>query len=183
MKFISASIIVLYLVFTSLFYIQDNSKNMSSSLKPFVYDDAAQNSLKYSFGYDTTDNSLFVVRLVHNKIETAVHTFFSSVLRVADVPFLFGLSGTVSSPYQIGYRPSPLYLIELPLFIISLFYFLKKYKEEMKILKVLALLFVVSIGIVGLFTPALHPITIFPLVITTRVFISIGIAQLVGRLR
>ncbi len=183
MKFIIASIIVLYLIFSTFFYIQDNSKNMSSSLKPFIFDDTARHSLEYSFAYDTTDNSLLVVRLVHNKIETVAHTFFSSVLRVVDVPFLFGLSGTVSSPYQIGYRPSPLYLIELPLFIISLFYFLKKYNDEMKILKVLALSSVVSIGIVGLFTPSLHPLTILPLVITTRVFISIGIFHLVRRLR
>ncbi len=179
MKYIYIFIVFLYLAITTALYFQRNSERMSLPLTPFVSDDASAQRLAYSFAYDTTDNSLFIVRLVHNKVETSLHTFFSSALRAADIPFLFGLSKTVSSPYQMDYKIPPLFLVELPFFLFSCWYFITRYENEKKTVIVFALSGIVSLMIVGLFTPALHPLTLLPLVLCIRTFTGIGVVSFI----
>ncbi len=179
MKYLYIFIVFLYLAITTVLYAQRNSERMSSPLTPFVSDDASAQRLAYSFAYDTTDNSLFIVRLVHNKVETYLHTFFSSALRAADIPFLFGLSKTVSSPYQMDYKIPPLFLVELPFFVFACWHFITMYKKEKRTLVVITLSGILSLFIVGLFTPALHPLTLLPLVLCIRAFTGIGVINFI----
>lgn len=139
----------------------------------FFQDQQAAQKLNENFTYDSTD-LLILNRLVHNKVETALDTFFTSIFRNVDVPFLFGISPSIATPYEREVPFRPLFIFEIPFLLIAIIYFIKNYSSEEKKLKIILLFFLISIFIVGLISPHLHPLKLIPLQLTLRAFMLTG---------
>ncbi len=166
--------LILYLILTTYFYIHSNERVIEErKMSLFFQDQQAAQKLNENFTYDSTD-LLLLNRLVHNKVETALDTFITSLFRNIDMPFLFGISPSIATPYEREVPFRPFYLFELPFLIVSVFYFIKNYSTEERKLKIFLLFFFISFFIVGLISPHLHPIKIIPLQLTLRAFMLTG---------
>ena len=179
MIFKNKKILLIFLAYifvtTFLFLRQTDIKSEISSLTPFVFDRNTLFRLSESIRSDPDTNTIFVTRILHNKVLTYVETFFISLFRSLDIVFLFSLTGSPAM-YDTAYIRM-LYPVELPFFILAGVFFLRRWHALKKHYFYLVYSVVLAIFIAGLFLPIYNTIKILPLLITLRAVIFIGTSE------
>ena len=175
-KFKISLAFIIYIVISSLDFMRRSGLGDVKSLSFFLLDQETLKRLQRSIASDYDTNLIFITRLFHNKLLAYLETFFIAVFRSIDISFLFSLALNSSMYEDIG-RIKMLYPLELPIFILAVFYFIRRWTILKKRYFFLfpALLF--SLLIIGAFLPALNTWKLFPLVVVLRTFFFISFVE------
>lgn len=167
---------IIYIVISSLDFIRRSGVVDVKSLSFFLLDKETLKRLHRSIVSDYDTNLIFITRLFHNKPFAYLETFFISVFRSVDISFLFSLAADSSMYEDVG-KIKMLYPLELPIFILAVFYFIRRWATFKKryFFVFSALLF--SLLIIGAFLPAINTWKLFPLVVVLRTIFFISFVE------
>ncbi|CAN5171918.1 hypothetical protein BH11PAT1_BH11PAT1_1290 [soil metagenome] len=170
-KIFIVSLFIVFLALSVYLFLQEQP-DIRQKITFFYQSEKITDMLKVGTPLDGSTQPVLLTRLFHNKLLASIDIFSQNISRDVDPVYLFGLSGESSSIYG-GYGKA-LSLIEFPLFIFSIIYFLRNGLFHRK--KYFFLIPLTSIAILtcGFFVPVYHPLKILPLVIIiqTMIFIS-----------
>lgn len=154
-----------------------NQHTTFEPLRVFLQDTDISYNLVKDISHDRSNNTVILTRVLHNKPLYYIHTFTTSFYRTIDPVVLFSLTSW-SSLYDNKGPVQLLYPLELPIFIISCIYLVRKREKYRKTIKIFLGALFASIFISALFLPAVHPVKMIPLVIVLRVITGFGILSL-----
>lgn len=167
----------IYIIFTSIIFINVNySIIKNKNINFFFQDTDIKYKIEAMLGMDPNTGTVLISRGFHNKVIFSLESFFSSIFQSLDPVFLFSLSK--NAPLYVGPTDiKMLYPIEFPLFIIAVIYIIRSWKYKRDKYFYLLIVFFLSLILIGILLPALHPIKLLPLVITIRTVIFLGIVD------
>ncbi len=168
---------ILYILTTSLIFLSTNSWEIKNKpLKPFFLDSDISYKIIGSLALDPNTGHAWIPRAFHNKVSLSFDSFTNSLFQSIDPVFLFSLSKEgplYSGPTDV----KMLFPIELPLFILALFYIIRNWKPRKDKYFYLFFFFILSLFTAGFFIHPLQPLKLMPLLIVTRTIIFLGISD------
>lgn len=168
---------ILYLATTSFIFVNTNSWEIENKpLKPFFQDSDISYKIVGALALDPNTGHTWIPRAFHNKVSLSFDSFTNSLFQSIDPVFLFTLSKEgplYSGPTDVRM----LFPVELPLFILALFYIIRNWKPQKDKYFYLFFFFILSLIISGFFIHPLQPLKLIPIIIVTRTIIFFGISD------
>lgn len=175
-------LLALYLLLTSALYFLQPQTVKSDSLRFFFQDPNIQGRLRDEIAYDHDGSTVLITRVFHNKVNESAQVFFVNLYRSADLSYLFTLSD-MSTMYDNRGRIPIMLPIELPFFLLASWHLIRHWQNYRKRYTFLIPMLLGSLLICGLFYPAVNPVKTFPLVLTIRIIIFLGMYEFITHSR
>ena len=173
----SLLIYLLYIVVTSIVFLTTNRYLIENkNIKFFFQDTDIKYKIDIALALDPNTGTVIISRMFHNKVSLSLDTFTKSIYQSLDPVFLFSLSDKAPL-YTDPNNLRMLFPFEFPFFIASIIYILGNWKFKRDKYFYLMLIFFLSILLIGLLLPRLHPLKLLPLVIVLRTTIFLGLSD------
>ena len=168
-------IIFLFYISLTTFNFLGNFKNKDQLFYFFFQDTNVKYQLEAALAFDPNIKAFPPARAFHNKVFAYLDTFTISIYRVLDPSTLFSFSKSYLFDDQI--QIAMLYPIEFPFFLFSVYYLINNWTKLKKKYYLLIPIFIFSLLICGLILPRTQILRVFPLLITIRLVIFIGMFE------